>query len=131
MPEITRRMTFDSGIEQIISQDEPSNVRLPDGAIVLPGESPVENHLSSVLTPPSLEQSLIDTFRPAIEHPENLTPTGFRQAMEATYRDMERLAHQTSDPTDKKKLEAAAALLNDERSLHQLLNTYRHILHRA
>ena len=130
MPEISRKISLDAGIEQILTQQGPAAPKLPD-AELLPGSVGYQQQLSSVLFPPSVEQALVDSFRPEVHNRAMLTPVGFSDALKATMSDLREAANQEISATDKHKLQDAMNLLEEDRGLRDLLGTYRQILHRA
>ena len=130
MSEISRKISLDAGIEQILTQQGPAAPKLPD-AELLPGSVGYQQQLSTVLFPPSVEQALVDSFRPEINNRAMLTPVGFSDALKTTMTELDEAANRTISSNDKEKLREAMNLLDEDRGLRDLLGTYRQILHRA
>ena len=59
MPEISRNLSFDAGIERILTRTDPNPPSLPDAGQIIPGDSHYEHRLDDVLFPPSVEQTLL------------------------------------------------------------------------
>ena len=84
-----------------------------------------------MLFPPSLEESLAEAFRPDVANRDVLTPGGYQGAVDGAVGDLRAAAAKATDPAEKAKLESALAVLKDDASLRDLLNTFRHLLHKA
>ena len=131
MPEISRHLSFDAGIERILSRSDPIAPSLPESNQVLPGETHYEEHLTDLLLPPSVEQALAESFRPDVEHREILTPVGYETALDETETTMRTSIDRSISRSDQEKLESAVQLLEEEKNLRELLRTYRHLLHQG
>lgn len=131
MPEINRNLSFDAGIERVLSTNDWQPMGLPDAARGLTAEAPVDQRLAEVLYPPSVEQGLVDSCRPDVQNPNVLTPGGYQSALEDTRARLQEALKRATSPEDKSKLQSAIALLQEDAGLRDLLNTYRHLLHRA
>lgn len=131
MPEINRNLSFDAGIERVLSTNDWQPMGLPDAARGLTAEAPVDQRLAEVLYPPSVEQGLLDSCRPDVHNPDVLTPGGYQTALENTRSRLQDALKRATTAEDKAKLQGALALLQEDAGLRDLLNTYRHLLHRA
>lgn len=131
MNEITRSLSFDSGIERVIAHDELRPAGLPASQRALPGEAVVAQRLNEVLYPPSIEQALAEALRPDVQDREVLTPGGYRQALDDSAAQLRAAAGAAADPADRAALEAGLAILREDAGLRDLLATYRNLLHRA
>jgi hypothetical protein len=131
MTQINRSLNFDTGIEQIVVQHGAQPANLPAESRILPGDAQITHQLDEVLSPPSIEQSLVESLRPEISHREMLSPPGYEAARDAAGPALEAALSQIPDSNDRKVVERALQLLKDDRSLRDLLNTYRNLLHRA
>ena len=131
MSEIRRTISFDAGIEQILSHAEQSTPTLPESTNVATGAGRYTQQLDGVLFPPSLEQSIVDSFRPEITNLDLLTPVGYESAL----CECEELLHQqlqeSTNSKTKEALQQLKELLGEEQELRTLLRTYRHLLHKA
>lgn len=131
MPSIERALSFDAGIEQILIQNDPRPATLPDSVRSVPGEGQITRLLDQVLRPASVEETLVESLRPEISHRELLSPPGYEAAREATAVALQQVLPQLPDSRDRTAIENALQLLSDDKSLRDLLNTYRNLLHRA
>ena len=131
MAEINRTISFDTGIEQILAYADTSPAKLPDGGQYVPGEGFYQQQLNDVLLPPSVEQSLLESFRPQIKDRSVLTPTGYQAAHNQCQQDVQEAIEKLGDQPDAQKLKSLVPLLQTGTGLTRLLNTYRHLLHRA
>lgn len=104
---------------------------LPETTRAMPGEAPVDHRLAEVLYPPSVEQMLVDSCRPEVRNLEVLTPGGYQAALEDARSLLQDALGRAVDGGEKEKLQSALAILHEEAGLHNLLSTYRHLLHRA
>lgn len=131
MPEIRRTLNFDAGIEQILSHTSQATPSLPSSSNVAAGAGRYEKQLDEVLFPPSLEQSIADSFRPEINHMDLLTPVGYESAL----CECEELASEqleaSANPQQAGCLGKLKDLLGEEQELRTLLRTYRHLLHKG
>lgn len=131
MPEVNRHLSFDAGIERVMNPADWQPMGLPETHSPLPGEAPVDQRLNEVLYPPSVEQTLIDSCRPDVQNLDVLTPGGYQSALDDARSLLKEALTRNGSTEEKEKLEGALALLQEEAELHDLLNTYRHLLHRA
>ena len=131
MPEINRSISFDAGIEQIVDHSDPNPAQLPETGQYVPGEGFYQQQLNEVLFPPSVEQSLVESFRPALSQRQLLTPNGYHAAHSECQQELQQQIEKLGERPDAGKLQAVADLLTDGEQLTNLLNTYRHLLHQA
>jgi hypothetical protein len=125
------RLNFDTGIEQIVIQNDPRPASLPETGRTLPGDGQIVHLLDKVLNPTSVEQSLLESFRPTITEGDLLSPAGYEAARAAAIPLLKKALSETPDSNDRKSIEEALELLAEDQSLRDLLNTYRNLLHRA
>ena len=128
MAEIQLRPTFDAGIERILTHSDSRNVALPDAGNIASRTGRVEQELENVLFPPSLEQTLADSFRPEIRSLDLLTPVGYEAALSECIEFVEGCVKSDQSEDSLKPLQD---LLGEEQELRLLLRTYRHLLHQA
>ena len=131
MPEINRSISFDAGIEQVLNYVEAHPAQLPEADFYDRGEGIYRQQLDEVLFPPSVEQSLVESFRPSVSHRRLLTPTGYHAAHAECKQELSAALEKLGDRPDGAKLKAMADLLADGEQLTNLLYTYRHLLHKA
>lgn len=135
MPEIQPKIAFDAGIERIVSKAADGEPSLPESADVSSGAGVYKPQLDSLLFPPSIEQSLIASLEPNIANKALLTPTGFANALAQSLKHVsEGVVGESAvslAPKSKEKLAKLAALFSEAEELRALLQTYRHLLHKA
>ena len=131
MPEIRPNISFDAGIEQIVSFSEPQASNQQDTGQIVPAESHYKQQLNEVLFPPSVEQSLVESFRPEVANRQLLTSTGYHGAHETCMDELCQAIEKYGDRPEGAKLQKMADLLDAGADLYNLLNTYRHLLHQA
>ncbi|HVJ86622.1 MAG TPA: hypothetical protein VM452_13315 [Caulifigura sp.] len=129
--QVNRNLNFDTGIEQILVQNDPRRTALPETGRTLPGDGQITHLLDQVLSPPSVEQSLMESFRPEITERDLLSPAGYESAREQAGPALQGALSSLPDSNDRQSVEQALQLLADDKSLRDLLNTYRNLLHRA
>ena len=131
MARITRNLSLDAGIEQILTRSDPFPSALPDTGRMMPGIDRVGQRLDEVLFPPSVEEELLESFRPEVDQREILTPNGYRAALEESQAELREAVARAKGTPAGDSLQRAVALLDEERELRDLLSTYRHLLHKA
>lgn len=131
MVQVNRSLNFDIGIEQIVIQNDARPASLPETSRALPGDGQITHLLDEVLNPPSVEQSLMESFRPDITQREILSPSGYEMARDQAGPALKDALSKLPDSNDRQAVESALQLLSDDKSLRDLLNTYRNLLHRA
>lgn len=131
MPEINRNLSFDAGIEQIIAFVDQAPTQLPEGGQFVPGEGVCHQYLDEVLFPPSVEQSLVESFRPRVTERQLLTAPGYHHAHQGCMSDLQDLLKEFAGRPEEEKLQAMVQLLQDVEGLRHLFNTYRNLLHQA
>jgi hypothetical protein len=129
MPEIQRALSFDVGIERL-TYTETQAPTLP-GQKALPADAPVVQQLTELLYPRSFEQTLLDELRPDVEHRGLLTPGEYHDMADVALAELRAALEQATAADAREALQSAIALLEEDKSLRQLFNTYRHLLHRA
>ncbi|MBI1247966.1 hypothetical protein GC197_09020 [bacterium] len=131
MPEINRKLTFDAGIEQITAYIDQTPSQLPEGGQFVPGEAAGKQYLDEVLFPPSVEQTLIESFRPKVTERQLLTAPGYHHAHDQCMEDLGESLKEFAGRPGEEKLQAMAQVLQDVEGLRNLFNTYRNLLHQA
>ncbi|MEM1305691.1 MAG: hypothetical protein AAGG46_12385 [Planctomycetota bacterium] len=132
MREVGRGLSFDAGIEQILTRNDTQSLNLPKESQTLPGDGLFEQRLTEVLTPPSVEQELIESFRPEITNRDVLTPVGYQSALKSSRGKLEQLAKRLAAEPDQSAVRdavrKAVERLDDELVRHDLISTYRNLL---
>lgn len=128
MAQIGRLLSFDAGIEQILTRDDLQPLNLPNESRAFPGEGLYEQRLVEVLTPPSIEQELTESFRPEIANREVQTPIGYRAALGESRRELDEAVRGMDEGPQRETLKRAAERLDHEQERHELINTYRSLL---
>ena len=129
MPEISRALSFDVGIERVITGDVPQQAQLPAFGQILPGETSYQPKLTDVLYPKSLEQQMLDELRPNLSNRDLLAPTTYSEMVDVSRDELKSAAKEGN--VKKEDLDKALAVLAEDQALRELLSTYRHLLHRA
>ena len=131
MPEIGPKINFDAGIEQIVSRTETQSASLPEVGQYVPSEGLYEQQLLEVLFPPSIEQSLVESFRPLVRDLSILTPPGNQAALEESLIELKDMMKKHEGSPIAERIESALEVLGEESEMRALLATYRHLLHQA
>ncbi len=131
MVQVNRSLSFDTGIEQIVVQNDPRPASLPESGRALPGDGQIARLLDQVLSPSTIDQLLIESFRPEITERDLLSPPGYEAARDNAGPALRDALATLPDSQDREAVEEALKLLADDKSLRDLLNTYRNLLHRA
>lgn len=129
MPEIQRALSFDVGIERLTYTE--AQAPAARGERTLPADAPVVQQLAELLYPRSFEQTLLGELRPDVEHRGLLTPSEYHDMADVALAELRTVLEQATAQEARESLEAAIALLEEDKSLRQLFNTYRHLLHRG
>ena len=122
---------FNRGIDYVSRHQPEEEGRLPSDAPVVPGDSPISHRLDEVLYKPSVEEALFDQLRPQVSDRNLLAPGRYgRLSEESELQLREHIEANPQDP-DNPKFDRLARLLEDERSLRDLLDQYRNVLHKG
>jgi hypothetical protein len=123
---------FNRGIDYVSRRQAGDDDRvLPDSAAVVPGDAPVSHLLDEVLYKPSVEEAALDRLRPLVNDRNILAPGRYnRLSEEVEFELREQIAANPNDP-DNPKFDRLANLLENERSLRDLLDQYRNVLHKG
>jgi hypothetical protein len=134
MPEsrIPKSFSLDTGIEQILWGDKVKTANLPEdrGAITPSADLP-DARLERLFNAPSLENFIAGLLKPSLKDKGLLIPARYQVALRHVRDLLKQMAEGADDSEEGRTLEDAAALLEQEDGLMELLNTYRNILHRA
>lgn len=118
-------MSFDRGIERIISSGEASQTTLPRDGRLAPSDGRAMPRLDQLLHTTTLADQLRLDIAPQIEDHDLLLPDRFHRTLCEI---QEGLEHEAAQHTEHKELfRSAAALLREEREL-DLLDIYRSAL---
>ncbi len=131
MAEINRNISFDTGIEQISEYAESAPTHLPETSQFVPGGGIYKQQLLDVLFPETIEQSMVESFRPEIMNRILLSPTGFHAAHKQCCEDIQEAYKTYAGRPEGTALEELAELLDDGAELNALLSTLRHLLQQA
>ncbi len=129
--EIQRKLSLDIGIERVLTSPLAAQPSLPDADQTLPGDASYQLELERVLYPDSMEQTLLRSLRPEITHRELLSATRFQAMVEQAQESLRKKLAQIDAREDRKKIRRAIDALGEMKDLRDLLNGYRHVLHRA
>ena len=124
--------SFENGIEGIIEGDYQDGVKLPE---VPPYMSPSVEHLSGrvdeIIRTPNLDYYLISSLEPDVQDQSILNPSRYHAILVEVHERMKQEADKRKGRDAGRDLEKAAALLEEEKELRDLLNVYRNLLHQA
>lgn len=119
-------ISFDRGIERIISSREARQGELPREGRLAPSDGRAVPRLDQLLYTPTLADGLIQELAPQLEDRDLLLPDRFHHALAGA---QETLAQEAAHhPEHKALFRQAAALLREERALRDLLDMYRSAL---
>ena len=122
---------FNRGIDFVSRREAGDDGVLPDHAPVVPGDAPVSHLLDEVLYRPSVEEAALDRLRPAVGDRNILAPGRYNRLSEEVELELRDHIEQTPNDPDNPKFDRLARLLDDERSLRDLLDQYRNVLHKG
>lgn len=132
MPEVTSTIRFDAGIEQISLGGDAAPDALPQTVSgFVPGSTHSSTQLTQVLFPPSIEQSLLESFRPELDNRTILDPVNYQSALQSCQQELSQLAQDHAGRPEGDKLQRAADELQQENELFRLLAMNRHLLQQA
>jgi type III secretion system YscX family protein len=118
-----RILTFDTGIERIIQSGERVDQPLPERNALTPTGEPVRVRLDEMLNAPALNELLRGSVRPQIADKTVLAPGRYQTLLDEAQAELRHRAGGESNA-----LANAAALLEEEQQLRDLLNTLRNLL---
>lgn len=119
-----RILRFDTGIERIIQDTRQTDVNLPERRQSAPAAERPRARLEELLGAGTLERVLQTYLHPEIRHPEIMNPGAYGESMEGAEEALQKLSEQHGD----EDFQALAELLEEDRGLRELLQTYRNLL---
>jgi hypothetical protein len=119
---------LDSGIEEIIWEVGPAEGQLPESSSLIPSENPLENHLSEILYPRSLDEHILASLAPQLSHREITIPARFQNIIGELQMSLGRILEKTDVPESRVALRNAVKLLEEQKELTNVLNAYRKLL---
>ncbi len=122
----TRILTFDTGIERIISGGEPAAPPLPERNALTPTGEPPRARLDEILNAPASDEQLRASLRPHIADKSILAPGRYQTLLDEVRAELRERAGEARDA-----LAQAATLLDEEQQVRELFNTLRTIFVRA
>lgn len=129
MVELSARfMALDTGIERILYDGGPADVRLPDGDALAPGEGIVEVQLDAVLMQAGKDDEVLAFIRPTLGDRSMTLPMRFSAMLDTV---LDRLEAVLQARPDDPAIAKAAAILRDEATLRDMINDYRKVLLRG
>jgi len=124
--------SLDRGIEQILGWDDLEGSRLPDRtASLLPSEDHPSIRLNELFQAPSLDRRILATLKPDLQDKNILIPTRYHAILQDVHKKLKEEALKRKSEKGGEALEHAAGLLEDEKELMALLDTYRNLLHQG
>lgn len=131
MPEIPRDINLNFGIEWIVDSQDVDATTLPETRGYVPGDASVQDRLAEVLTPPTIEQTVLESFRPPLTIRDLLTPHGFQKAHRQCQQEVASHADDLRGTLDGDKVERLRGLLAEKADLTDLLTRFRQLLQQA
>jgi Type III secretion system YscX (type_III_YscX) len=126
VPRVSQTIRFDAGIEQITQRGDAAPEALPDRAgALIPGAARYSQQITELLFPPSIEQSLLESFRPELENRAILNPVEYQAALQTCRDELERLVNDRAGGPAAEKLQRAVDELQSDFELFRLLTTKR------
>lgn len=125
-----RGSSSDTEIGRAAKRESLERVRLPSAFSIRPDTAHHELHFLESFTSPSLEQRLVKSLCPAIGNPELLTPGCYQSMLERAQGELKETARGLP-LENQKSLQITSDLMDKQKELQDLLNTYRHVLHQA
>jgi hypothetical protein len=124
--------SFDTGIEQILRQDDLKSARLPDRtASLLPSEDHPSVRLNELFRAASLDRRILAFLKPELQDKNILIPARYHAILREVQERLKKEAEKRKSGKGGDTLESAAELLEEEKELMVLLDTYRNLLHQG
>lgn len=120
---------LDSAIEDILREDSLArDVRLPETASLVPSDISPEHPLNQILYAQSLEEQMLEHLAPVLVNREITAPSRFRDVARSARDSLRSLAEHLESPEEKEILRKALALLHEQKTLKDVLDSYRQLL---
>ena len=129
MPMKLDGFNFDRGIDRILHGNS-LGLPLPASGQLLPTEAVTRPELERLLSLTNLQDFLAGALRPEIENKTLLTPPGFHLALRNCLAGLHKQAAGLGDKKGKALIKAAA-ILDEEANLRDLLQMYRSALYQG
>lgn len=125
--EITSKgITFDRGIDRVITQTDAPQGHLPTNGRLAPSDGRVMPKLEQLLAAPNIGNRLAAELAPRMEDRDMLLPDQFHRTLHAA---QDRLASESRNhPEHKALFREAQNVLKEERDLRDLVDMYRSAL---
>lgn len=123
---------FEHGLDDIRYASNTDASGLPAQGRLPPAEANTAP-LAQLLSLPNIASFLDEAVRPVIDDRTELSPERYREALQATQAELDRMASemQSSDPESAKIINRAARVLREDAGLRELLRMYRSALHQG
>ena len=128
MPEIRRDINVDVGIELIVDAENAQPLALPETRGFTPADTQVTARLAEILSPPTVEQTILESLQPVCHNSNLMTPTGFQAAHERCRFELQTKLDKLQGTADGNKIERLIKLLDEKQDLSELLVTLRKLL---
>jgi hypothetical protein len=124
--------SFDRGIERVLQGGDPERTLLPSQRTsVQPSEKHPDVRLHQLFDAPSMDSRLLDGLKPDLHDKSILVPARYHAMLGKVHRWIREASEDGRGEEGRRILEEAAALLEEEKGLMDLLDIYRYILHQA
>ena len=124
---------FAQGIDGISHVSAAQVAKLPEQHELTPAEQARRPMLDELLALPNMASFLQQAIRPQLGNGDLLLPGNFQRAHDATLETLRQAADgaRDSDPEALKQFNRAIRILQDEKSMRDLINDYRNALHKG
>lgn len=123
--------SFTRGIESVIYEEIDTQTRLPENSLFPPSDEHIERHLDRLFENNSINEQLLKALKPSPSDKTIQTPIKYHQMISSIHDQLSEFAKDPSLAQHSDILQKSNALLNEEKSLFDLLNMYRNLLHKA
>jgi hypothetical protein len=91
----------------------------------------VRAQLAELLSPPTVEESVLESFRPPLKHRQLLTPAGLFQAAKTCREELQAAVEKEPRAAEAEKIQNLLTLLKQKQDLAELLIQLRQLLQQA
>jgi hypothetical protein len=109
----------------------PAAQVLPDVSGYVPADAHVRAQLAELLSPPTVEESVLESFRPPLKHRQLLTPAGLFQAAKTCREELQAAVEKEPRAAEAEKIQNLLTLLKQKQDLAELLIQLRQLLQQA
>jgi len=119
---------LDKGIEEVMWEGAISDGGLPETASFIPSEISPEHLLDEILYARSHDEHIIASLAPRLLDREITAPSRYHDIGESARRGLCAIMESTGSPEKKEILQKAVELLDEQKNLKSMLDSYRMLL---